>query len=129
MKLQIGKQSDNDGDSDIRKVIREELQAILPDIIIGVTSEVYKELPPSIIDYHNKQEASKVHREESSRDFEKEMEGHVNRLKEHQAKYPQRLTFDKPNRNRGMTVNLQMAERKDAIESIQKRHKKQKKVE
>jgi hypothetical protein len=102
----------------LRLLIREELQSIIPDIV----SEVYKGMPPEVIDYRNKILASKVHNQEPQRDFERELEGYTNRMIEHNKKYPERVE-PKPDTYRGLSINVQMGNRSDDIKRIQRRHK------
>lgn len=104
-------------EDEIRKIIREEFRLLIPDIV----NEIYKEMPPEIIDYRNRIQSAKLHNQEPKRDFNIELEGIKNRLEEHGEKYPERLE-PKPDSYRGLSINLQMGNRREDIERIQKRH-------
>jgi len=100
----------------LRLLIREELQSIIPDIV----NDIYKSMPPELIDYRNKMQSSIIHNQEPPRDFSKEIEGHTNRMIDHNKKYPDRIE-PKQDKYRGLSLNWQMGNRREDIERIKKR--------
>ena len=116
--LSRGKSEDNEVDNDIRKVIQEELALMIPTIV----NEIYKAMPPEIIDYRNKIQSAKLHNQEPTRDFNKEIQGHKNRMEAHEQKYPDTPTMDRIS-NKGISLAEQMGDRQFQIERIQRRQR------
>lgn len=113
---------EDDKEIDIRSIIREELQNLLPTLV----TEIYRTMPPEIVAYRNNLQSAKIHNEEPTRpSFDKEIEGHENRMKQHDRKYPEQPTLDRIS-NKGISLATQMGDRQSQIERIQRRHSRSK---
>lgn len=120
MKLGLGKS--NDENKDIRNIIREELQLLIPDMVKEITKEIFKSMPPEVVKYKNSLESARVHNQETKKDFSKEIEGHKERMKQHEQKYPDTPTMDRIS-NKGISLAQQMGDRQTQIERIQRRQR------